>query len=167
MKASSLPKTLQTGWTNLDNPYKNDFERGNTDKFKLYFRDLGIKHGHKEALKLIWGTLQAIRLKKTGRDDWRVHSVKIDISDGGRIQNYLFKEGVGRRLEPFSTWAFSIPPESSTTWKSPSLQRRQSQSRSKRNPALLKKYSDASGATDCVQPTIVSLIMQKYNKKKF
>merc|ERR1712037_968858 len=72
-----IGESAQTGWTNLDNPYKNDFERGNTDKFKLYFRDLG--------------TLQAVRLKKSGRDDWRVHSVQIDISDGGRIQNYLFK----------------------------------------------------------------------------
>ncbi|CAG5097509.1 Oidioi.mRNA.OKI2018_I69.XSR.g15108.t1.cds [Oikopleura dioica] len=95
-----IGESAQTGWTKLDNPYKNDFERGNTDKFKLYFTDLG--------------TINAVRLKKNGRDDWRVHSVQIDTTGGGKMRKYLFKPRVKKIKKKIKLpKAFSTPEISS------------------------------------------------------
>ena len=64
----------ETQWRKLDNSWKDDFERGKTDSFKV------------SAINL--GTLLACSLKKTGSDDWLVDKVEVDGPFGTSVFNF-------------------------------------------------------------------------------
>jgi len=50
-------------WINLDNKMKNDFEKGNTDRFTITYKNLG--------------DITNVELRKNGNDDWQCDYVRV------------------------------------------------------------------------------------------